>query len=188
MNKSPEIVLKEVASFFRKNKITYEEAAAALGYNSRQTLYNMLASKKYMSRAQASRFALAYPFNTEFLMKGEGELESVQSFRFDRNLESPLFPQNPTISRQLVIWLKNLTLILKDDDINELYEKIYRYVFYEDIYTKELIEAARSMKTDFKEVEASIRKELSEKILESFTKLNHKFKDGITPAAPQEHP
>ena len=72
--KSPQEVLRAVSNDFKNQGYTYADAAKILGIKSKQTLYNLLSSKKYMSGLQARRFQRAFGYNMDFLMSGEGIL------------------------------------------------------------------------------------------------------------------
>lgn len=73
--KTPEEVLKSVSADFKLRGVTHETAAQKMGYGSKQTLSNLLSSKKYMSGYQAKKFNEAFGYNMEYLMSGEGELQ-----------------------------------------------------------------------------------------------------------------
>lgn len=71
---TPEEVLKAVSTDFKLRGISQETAAKMMNYGSRQTLSNLLSSKKYMSGYHAKQFNEAFGYNMEYLMSGEGEL------------------------------------------------------------------------------------------------------------------
>lgn len=73
--KTPEEVLKSVSTDFKLRGVTHDVAAEKMGYGSKQTLSNLLSSKKYLSGYQAKRFNEAFGYNMEYLMSGEGELQ-----------------------------------------------------------------------------------------------------------------
>ena len=68
-----EDVCLAIAADFKKNRISYEEAAKKLG-QSVQTVYNRISSKRYFSPAIAERWANAFGFDKLFLMTGDGRL------------------------------------------------------------------------------------------------------------------
>lgn len=76
--KTPEEVLKSIAADFKLRGVTHETAAQKMGYGSKQTLSNLLSSKKYMSGYQAKKFHEAFGYNMEYLMRGDGELMSLR--------------------------------------------------------------------------------------------------------------
>lgn len=73
-NFSPEEVFRAISADLRQRGLTHEKAAEKLGFKSRQSLSNLLASKKYLSGIQAVKFQKAFGYNPDFLMRGEGEL------------------------------------------------------------------------------------------------------------------
>ncbi len=74
---TPEAVLQTVTRFFKSHGITHAEAAERMGIKSKQTLSNLLSSKKYLTRKQAARFNTAFDFSIEYLMTGFGQLIAV---------------------------------------------------------------------------------------------------------------
>jgi len=72
--KMPEEVLRAVSIDFKLRGMTHETAAEKMGFRSKQTLSNLLSSKKYLSGYQARRFNEAFGYNMEFLMRSEGQL------------------------------------------------------------------------------------------------------------------
>lgn len=62
---------------WKRQGLTYEEAAKRLGYKTRQSLYNLFSKKEYLGPKQAKRFREAFGYNTEFLMFGTGRLIDV---------------------------------------------------------------------------------------------------------------
>lgn len=72
--KMPEEVLRSVIADFKLRGVTHEIAAEKMGYKSKQTLSNLLSSKKYLSGYQARKFNEAFGYNMDFLMSGEGQL------------------------------------------------------------------------------------------------------------------
>lgn len=71
---TPEEVFRAISADFRQQGLTHEKAAEILGFKSRQSLSNLLSSKKYLSGMQANKFQKAFGYNLAFLTKGEGEL------------------------------------------------------------------------------------------------------------------
>ena len=61
--KTPEEVLRSVSIDFKLRGMTREAAAEKMGYRSKQTLSNLLSSKKYLSGYQARRFNEAFGFD-----------------------------------------------------------------------------------------------------------------------------
>ena len=72
---SPREVFRAISADFILRGMTRCVAAKKLGFKSQQTLYNLLASKKYLSGLQAIRFQKAFGYNPNFLMSGQGELK-----------------------------------------------------------------------------------------------------------------
>ena len=68
--------------------MTHDKAAEKLGFKSRQSLSNILSSKKYLSGLQAMKFHGAFGFNPDFLMKGEGGLMEDNTQRYESYRES----------------------------------------------------------------------------------------------------
>lgn len=62
---------------WKRQGLTYEEAAKRLGYKTRQSLYNLFSKKEYLGPKQAKRFRETFGYNTEFLMFGTGQLIDV---------------------------------------------------------------------------------------------------------------
>lgn len=59
---------------WKRQGITYEEAAKKLGYKTRQSLYNLFSKTEYLGPEQAKRFKDAFGYNINFLMYGIGPL------------------------------------------------------------------------------------------------------------------
>ena len=72
---SPREVFHAISADFKLRGITHCDAAKKLGFKSQQTLYNLLASKKYLSPVQTIRFQKAFGYNPNFLMSGQGRLK-----------------------------------------------------------------------------------------------------------------
>lgn len=132
--KSPEEVLKSVSADFKSRGVTHESAAKKMGYGSKQTLSNLLSSKKYLSGFQAKRFNEAFGYNMEFLMTGEGELQPYRA-------ADELFPHEhlnvkyDTISfsfiegdiQLMLSWIHTLLEKQDNDDGLTLLSEIYRF-------------------------------------------------------------
>ena len=73
--KTPREIGREIAAYFKDNRITHEEAAMRLGFASKQVVSNQLAGKRF-GRATAAKYAAAYGFNELFLLTGKGNLLS----------------------------------------------------------------------------------------------------------------
>lgn len=70
----PEVVLKSISLDFKLRGLTHEQAANKLGFRSKQTLSNLLSSKKYLSASHAQRFNSAFKYDVNYLMYGLGAL------------------------------------------------------------------------------------------------------------------
>lgn len=73
-SKTPEEVLRMVSADFKIQGYTRAYAAEKLGMKSKQTLSNLLSSKRYMSAYHARLFHDAFGYNVEFLIQGIGTL------------------------------------------------------------------------------------------------------------------
>ena len=78
-NKTAEEVLRTISSDLKIKGVSHAEAAKALGISSRQTVSNILSSKKYLSRKHATLFNEAFGYNIAFMVAGIGELTSSPS-------------------------------------------------------------------------------------------------------------
>ena len=85
---TPEDVFRAISADFRQRGLTRDDAARELGFKSRQSLSNLLSSKKYLSGLQAIKFHKAFGHNPDFLMKGEGELKGDDTMRYESYRES----------------------------------------------------------------------------------------------------
>ncbi len=85
---TPEEVFRAISADLRQQGLTHDDAAKQLGYKSRQSLSNLLSSKKYLSGLQAIKFHKAFGYNPDFLMKGEGELKDDNTLRYESYSES----------------------------------------------------------------------------------------------------
>lgn len=72
--KTPEEVARTIYADFKINSFSREIAATKLGMKSKQTLTNILCSKKYFSKKQAERFHQAFGYSIVFLTSGKGSL------------------------------------------------------------------------------------------------------------------
>ena len=184
MNKTPQEVKKDISLFFKKNKVPFEEAAKKIGYGSTQTLYNALSKREYFSKTQAQRYAAAYPFNIAFLTTGEGELESYPP-SLGSSGDRTILPFIPWTINNMLTWIKSLAFILKDSDISEFYEYLYQYVYFDDIFIRQLVELCEN--TVKKEnYELFKRGEIVDKIKRVLNKLENKYKYGAIPAKQRE--
>lgn len=123
--KTPEEVLKSVSADFKLRGVTHEVAAEKLGYGSKQTLSNLLSSKKYLSGYQAKRFNDAFGYNMEFLMSGKGELQPYR----DADGSSPTFIDD-TIEGDIQLMLSWIHTLLEKQDNDEglaVLSEVYRY-------------------------------------------------------------
>ena len=71
---NPEEMLRIVSADLKINHLSHAEAAILLKMRSKQTLSNLLSSKRYMSEMNANRFNEAFGYSKEFLMYGTGSL------------------------------------------------------------------------------------------------------------------
>lgn len=71
-----ESVCLEIAADFKRNGISYKDAAQKLG-QSIQTVYNRLASKRFFGETAAKHWAETFDYNKVFLMTGEGSLHRI---------------------------------------------------------------------------------------------------------------
>ena len=71
---SPEEVLRKISSDFKNKGITHADAAEKLEFNSKQTLTNLLSSKKYLSKKQALLFHYTFGYDIDYLTTGVGDL------------------------------------------------------------------------------------------------------------------
>ena len=127
---SPEEVLRNVAQEFKRLGITQAEVAKKLGMNSRQSVSNILASKKYMSRKQATKFNLAFGFNVEYLMSGIGVLVNEDDDLLPRPQLGVSFTEGLTSAQvSLVIsWIHEYLYDKDDKDGLEIVKQINKYV------------------------------------------------------------
>ncbi|MBQ3941298.1 MAG: hypothetical protein II676_00445 [Bacteroidales bacterium] len=74
MQTSAKEMLDQVARDLKSRGLTHTDVARDLNYKMRQTVGAILASDKYMNRAQAKRFSDKYGYYYNFLISGEGSL------------------------------------------------------------------------------------------------------------------
>lgn len=177
MIKSPQEIMKEVASFFKRNGYSYDDVTKMLGYGSKQSLYNLLASKKYLSQAQARRFASVFPFSIQFLTTGEGMLLQAPDPAIAPGVDFTPYPSHAYLSGLLIAWFNRLTMILKDEDISELYRLIYHFAFC----TEDHIDGLQDKGKEALEYLHDLQVKMYGEIGEAFEKINLKFKNGIKP-------
>ena len=73
---TPTELRKEIILDFKRKGISYSAAAERLGYKNRQTVCNLLNSKKdvFFTTSQAERFHNAFNYNTLTMLTGKGPL------------------------------------------------------------------------------------------------------------------
>lgn len=71
---SPEDVMGQISSDFKMRSLTHADAAKMLGYKNKQTVSNILSSKKYMSKKMAKKFSDAFGYDEDYLTSGKGDL------------------------------------------------------------------------------------------------------------------
>lgn len=136
--KSAEEVLKSVSADFKLRGLTHELAADKLGYGSKQTLSNILSSKRYMSGYQARKFSKAFGYNMDYLMSGVGELQPYRGvdgstplgqMAFEHGFETFTFLDGTVEGdMQLMLsWIHTLMEIQNNEEGLALLAEVYRY-------------------------------------------------------------
>lgn len=127
---SPEEVLRNVAQEFKHLGFTQAEVAKKLGMNSRQSVSNILASKKYMSRKQATKFNIAFEFNVEYLMTGEGTLVKDEYDELPRPQKGSNVSEGLSSSDASLVlsWIHEYLYLKHDADGLEVLKRIKDYI------------------------------------------------------------
>lgn len=146
---SSEEVCLSVAAFFKRNRISYDDAARALG-QSKQTIYNRISSKKYFSPSVAKRWWEAFGFSEAFLVSGRGELMEEEGIEPSDN-----FPEGGDVSSQFdypeeLIFLAadRLFALVEDKDIKGMWNSLLsgdmtKFMKYQNNLVKRKGEKAR---------------------------------------------
>lgn len=94
----PSQVLKEVYHSLKHiNNLSVEEIASLLGYKSKQSVYNLFSSNRYVPAKITSKLANEYGYNAEYLTSGKGSLyPTTEEFLSEREM----------VSRSLYLLLK----------------------------------------------------------------------------------
>ena len=133
--KSPEEVLKCISGDLKAKGYTHETAARKLGFGSKQTLSNLLASKRYMSAFQAKKFVDNLGYNMDFLTSGKGDLQSYRGVDdgFTPVLSSKrgghrIIDGTREGERELILgWFQDYFEIQKDEKGMMLWAQVVRY-------------------------------------------------------------
>lgn len=149
-NKTPTEVLKTISADFKMRGETHESAAKKLGFKTRQSLSNILISKKYLSGHQAKKFKDAFGYNMNFLTNGEGELMTAISAQEFNNLTNDIsdfgfnrimpFEGTAEADIQMILsWIYEL--LVKQNNIEGLKVllEIYHYSQARDTVRREMI-------------------------------------------------
>lgn len=147
--KTSEEVLRSVSADLKLRGVTHESAARKMGYGSKQTLSNLLSSKKYMSGYQAKKFHDAFGYNMEYLMSGEGELQPYRGVDGSTPLGQVLFEQGwQTVNvigdsiegdLQLVLsWVHTLLERQNNKEGLAILTEIYRFTQARDVLAQKL--------------------------------------------------
>ena len=137
--KSPEEVLRAISNDLKRQHITHEEAAKALGFTSRQTLSNILSSKKYLSQKQARRFHETFGYNQEFLILGNGTLKGEDSGYEDKDLQEILKKVTNKGDMQLILsWFLEAFSRRRDNLGLALWAEVSHYVQEREQLLKDL--------------------------------------------------
>jgi len=115
--KKPEEVFLALSSAIKIEGLTHADAAKKLGMK-KQTLSNILSSKKYLSPKQAERFSQAFGFNPEFLTSGMGDI-----------LAEPYQPTHADNVRWVRLENRHALSIIKDDQQGDI--ELMLYWFHE---------------------------------------------------------
>ena len=180
-NKSPEQVLQAVSKDLKFKGLTHEQAAKELGFGSRQTLSNLLSSKKYMSGRNAKRFKDAFGYDMDYLMSGKGGLypdgnsvkagvESIPPTMLKdvllkySSMSDGLYNQ-PSVNRMELVLHWFLTFFQRQNNIEgmKFWYEVNRFVHAEDVATMKMWLSKKKdepMEIDFGELLESARAEI----------------------------
>ena len=162
--KSPEEVLKLVSADLRFRGLTHEEAAKRLGFGSKQTLSNLLSSKKYLSPFQAQKFKNEFDYNLDFLTKGEGELYSFHGTHWDTETGKTaqkhgvqtftVIDDTPEGTMDMVLtWFLSLFQFQHNDEGLSLWNEIFKYINAKEAAKLRVKKKGLSSKDEFYEFE-----------------------------------
>ena len=147
----PEEVLRIVSADLKMNKLSHAQAAIRLKMRSKQTLSNLLSSKRYMSEMNAERFHEAFGYSKEFLMHGTGSLFEDTPSSEGHNLSINRLSQQFSVTKiseietilhgdfeQVLNWFRDAFSRQGNKDLLALWAEITRYVDSVNIVTKSL--------------------------------------------------
>lgn len=147
--KSPEEVLRAVSSDIKARGYTHEQAAKKLGFGSKQTLSNLLASKRYMSAFQAKKFVDNLGYNMDFLTSGKGDLQPYHGVHGSTPLGEvsrkygmetfTIIDGTPEGERDMILgWFHDYFEIQDDEKGMMLWAQIVRYTQAEAIIQQQM--------------------------------------------------
>lgn len=150
MNPSnPEEVLKEVSLDLKKRRLTHAQAAAILGFGSKQTLSNLLSSRKYLSRYHADKFVEKFNYSYRFLTSGVGDLypdeqdyvpeEFVMTDATTADKPYTILDWTEEGDRDVILnWIRRILAKLENEEAMAIYPEIYRFAHARDIAKKSM--------------------------------------------------
>ena len=175
----PEDVLKVVAADFKINHLTHEEAAIRLKMRSKQTLSNLLSSKRYMSELNAERFHQAFGYNKAFLMTGNGSLYEGMPTRGAKDIDLSGLAYNketkeftvidysqPGDIELVLLWFREALSNQDNRDGLALWAEISRFTDAVSLVEKSMngYSGAKDYREEFEERIFTLRSECVEKI------------------------
>jgi len=139
---TPTELRREIILDFKRNGISYSVAASRLGYKNKQTVCNLLNSKKdiYFTPSQAKRFHNAFQYNPLTMLTGEGDLIPNDPFSqpavvFDsfpqKGLKKDISDEKITLEYQIFL-LEFLFYVAVKESKNESLKELLA------IYTKQI--------------------------------------------------
>ena len=177
----PEVVLKSISLDFKLRGLTHEQAANKLGFRSKQTLSNLLSSKKYLSATHAQRFNSAFKYDVNYLMYGLGALydertvstlqystEDIAAYR-NRHSDDP-----PRYYLDLVMnWFLRLVELQENTAGIALWHEAYKFLHAKESAQLQLrLDGVYSaLDDDYKEKLARATTEAQRSVIEAIEKL-----------------
>lgn len=176
---SAEEVLRAVSNDLKRQHITHVEAAKALGFSTRQTLSNLLSSKKYLSAKQAEKFHRVFGYNQEFLIYGTGTLKGEDSGYEDKDLEEILKKVTKKGDMQLILsWFLEAFSRRRDNLGLALWAEVSHYVQEREQLLKDLRSWPREDRPPFSPKCYELFDAIEEQAREKVQKILDEMKEG----------
>lgn len=126
-------VLKDLYdSLKRINNLSVEQIATVLGYKSKQSVYNLFSSNRYVPIKVATKLYQEYGYNVDYLTAGKGFLlQATEDIVSNRNITTSMYLILKGCFRDLVTYWRNP----KARELLDTFNLLEQYYFYKEPQT-----------------------------------------------------